>query len=190
RARRNAHVITSRKKPERRRYAVTIIMPNSSTRGGASTAGTASGHRTRHRPGPPHPRRADYRHAGSIDPESRDAAERQPDVGSDESRERDRPTPLARGHGPKHTCARKNALLELRFARHEDQIRRASAGGGPAPRRPCARTSREGREVASNGIRDRVAIVGMGCTPFGEHWDKGVNDLLVDSTKDALASAG
>src|SRR5881398_830911 len=44
--------------------------------------------------------------------------------------------------------------------------------------------------MASNGIRDRVAIVGMGCTPFGEHWDKGVNDLLVDSTKDALASAG
>ena len=44
--------------------------------------------------------------------------------------------------------------------------------------------------MASNGIRDRVAIVGMGCTPFGEHWDKGVNDLLVDATRDALASAG
>jgi len=44
--------------------------------------------------------------------------------------------------------------------------------------------------MASNGIRDRVAIVGMGCTPFGEHWDKGVNDLLVDATKEALASAG
>lgn len=27
--------------------------------------------------------------------------------------------------------------------------------------------------MASNGICDRVAIVGMGCTPFGEHWDKG-----------------
>src|SRR2546422_11149509 len=44
--------------------------------------------------------------------------------------------------------------------------------------------------MASNGIRDRVAIVGMGCTSFGEHWDKGVNDLLVDAAKDALASAG
>src|SRR5438046_4851270 len=44
--------------------------------------------------------------------------------------------------------------------------------------------------MASNGIRDRVAIVGMGCTPFGEHWDKGVNDLLVDAAKEALASAG
>ena len=26
--------------------------------------------------------------------------------------------------------------------------------------------------MASRGIRDRVAIVGMGCTNFGEHWDR------------------
>ena len=44
--------------------------------------------------------------------------------------------------------------------------------------------------MASNGIRDRVAIVGMGCTPFGEHWDKDTSDLLVDAAKEALASAG
>src|SRR5256884_8718218 len=44
--------------------------------------------------------------------------------------------------------------------------------------------------MASNGIRDRVAIVGMGCTPFGERWDKSAGDLLVDATKDATASAG
>jgi acetyl-CoA C-acetyltransferase len=44
--------------------------------------------------------------------------------------------------------------------------------------------------VASNGIRDRVAIVGMGCTPFGELWDKGADDLLVDATQDAINSAG
>src|SRR5436305_2292245 len=44
--------------------------------------------------------------------------------------------------------------------------------------------------MASNGIRDRVAIVGMGCTPFGEHWDKGVDELLIDSTTAALQSAG
>ena len=43
--------------------------------------------------------------------------------------------------------------------------------------------------MASRGIRDRVAIVGMGCTPFGERWDKGTNDLLTDATKDAIASA-
>ncbi|MEZ5169235.1 MAG: acetyl-CoA acetyltransferase [Acidimicrobiia bacterium] len=44
--------------------------------------------------------------------------------------------------------------------------------------------------MGSHGIRDRVAIVGMGCTPFGEHWDKGVDDLVIDSTTEALASAG
>src|SRR5213594_532430 len=44
--------------------------------------------------------------------------------------------------------------------------------------------------MASNGIRDRVAIVGMGCTPFGERWDKSTSDLLVDATTDATASAG
>jgi acetyl-CoA C-acetyltransferase len=44
--------------------------------------------------------------------------------------------------------------------------------------------------MASNGIRDRVTIVGMGCTPFGEHWGKGVDDLLVDAATEALRSAG
>jgi len=44
--------------------------------------------------------------------------------------------------------------------------------------------------MASHGIRDRVAIIGMGCTVFGEHWDKSADDLLVDAVTDALASAG
>lgn len=44
--------------------------------------------------------------------------------------------------------------------------------------------------MASHGIRDRVAIVGMGCTQFGEHWDKGADDLLVDAATEATASAG
>jgi acetyl-CoA C-acetyltransferase len=44
--------------------------------------------------------------------------------------------------------------------------------------------------MASHGIRDRVAVVGMGCTTFGEHWDKGADDLLVDAVNDALTSAG
>ena len=44
--------------------------------------------------------------------------------------------------------------------------------------------------MGSHGIRDRVAIVGMGCTRFAEHWDKGVDDLLLDATGDAFASAG
>jgi len=44
--------------------------------------------------------------------------------------------------------------------------------------------------MASNGIRDKVAIVGMGCTAFGEHWDKGVDDLLVEAVKEASTSSG
>ncbi len=44
--------------------------------------------------------------------------------------------------------------------------------------------------MASHGIRDRVAIVGMGCTPFGEHWDKSVDDLLVEAVKEASTSSG
>jgi acetyl-CoA C-acetyltransferase len=43
--------------------------------------------------------------------------------------------------------------------------------------------------MASHGIKDRVAIVGMGCTPFGEHWDKGPDDLLVDAAGEAFSSA-
>jgi acetyl-CoA C-acetyltransferase len=44
--------------------------------------------------------------------------------------------------------------------------------------------------MASRGIKDRVAIVGMGCTAFGEHWDKGPEDLLVESAGEAYRSAG
>lgn len=44
--------------------------------------------------------------------------------------------------------------------------------------------------MTSNGIRDQVAIVGMGCTRFGEHWDKGVDDLVLDSTQEAVVASG
>jgi len=44
--------------------------------------------------------------------------------------------------------------------------------------------------MSSRGIRDRVAIIGMGCTRFGEHWDKSTDDLLIDATSEAVASAG
>ncbi|KJS14291.1 MAG: acetyl-CoA acetyltransferase [Peptococcaceae bacterium BRH_c8a] len=39
-------------------------------------------------------------------------------------------------------------------------------------------------------IRDKVAVIGMGCTSFGEHWDKSANDMLIDAAYDALADAG
>jgi len=40
------------------------------------------------------------------------------------------------------------------------------------------------------GIRDRVAIIGMGCTKFGELWDKSANDLLIDACYEAFEDAG
>lgn len=39
-------------------------------------------------------------------------------------------------------------------------------------------------------IKDRVAIVGMGCTRFGELWDKGPSDLIVEAVTEACADAG
>jgi len=44
--------------------------------------------------------------------------------------------------------------------------------------------------MGSHGIRDRVAIVGMGCTRFAEHWDKGVDELLLDATGEAFSATG
>lgn len=39
-------------------------------------------------------------------------------------------------------------------------------------------------------IRDRVAIIGVGYTKFGEQWDKSVEDLLVEAVYEAYADAG
>jgi acetyl-CoA C-acetyltransferase len=44
--------------------------------------------------------------------------------------------------------------------------------------------------MGSHGICDRVAIVGMGCTRFAEHWDAGVDDLLRAAADEAFAAAG
>ncbi|MFH1480685.1 MAG: acetyl-CoA acetyltransferase [Pseudomonadota bacterium] len=38
-------------------------------------------------------------------------------------------------------------------------------------------------------IKDKVAIVGMGCTKFGERWDAGLNDLAIEATYEALEDA-
>jgi len=44
--------------------------------------------------------------------------------------------------------------------------------------------------MASKGIRDQVAIIGMGCTRFDEHWDKSTDDLLVEAANEAFTSSG
>ncbi|MFW2828734.1 acetyl-CoA acetyltransferase [Sphingomonas sp. ID0503] len=42
----------------------------------------------------------------------------------------------------------------------------------------------------ASGIKDRVAIIGMGCTTFGEHWNKGADELMVEAFEEAIADAG
>ncbi len=39
-------------------------------------------------------------------------------------------------------------------------------------------------------LSDRVAIIGMGCTKFGEHWDKSADDLIVEAAFEAFEDAG
>ncbi len=39
-------------------------------------------------------------------------------------------------------------------------------------------------------IKDRVAIVGMGCTKFGTLWDKGPSDIIVEAANEACEDAG
>lgn len=41
----------------------------------------------------------------------------------------------------------------------------------------------------AEGIKDKVAIVGMGCTKFGELWDKSADDLMVEAYKEAMEDA-
>jgi len=43
--------------------------------------------------------------------------------------------------------------------------------------------------MASHGIKDRVAIVAMGCTPFREHWDKSTEDLALEASQEAFRAA-
>jgi len=42
----------------------------------------------------------------------------------------------------------------------------------------------------ADGIRDRVAIIGMGCSRFGERWDCGPTELMLEAFEEARADAG
>jgi len=39
-------------------------------------------------------------------------------------------------------------------------------------------------------IKDKVAIVGMGCTKFGERWDASLEDLAIEAAYEAYEDAG
>ena len=42
----------------------------------------------------------------------------------------------------------------------------------------------------AEGIKDKVAIIGMGCTRFGERWEDGPDDLMVEAFTEAIEDAG
>lgn len=42
----------------------------------------------------------------------------------------------------------------------------------------------------ATGIKDKVAILGMGCSRFGERWDAGEADLMAEAFDEALLDAG
>ena len=42
----------------------------------------------------------------------------------------------------------------------------------------------------ARGIKDKVAILGMGCAKFGEHWDKDADDLMIEAFDEAVEDAG
>jgi acetyl-CoA C-acetyltransferase len=42
----------------------------------------------------------------------------------------------------------------------------------------------------ATGIRDKVAILSMGCSRFGERWDAGPEDLMLEAFNEALQASG
>lgn len=42
----------------------------------------------------------------------------------------------------------------------------------------------------ATGIKDKVAIIGMGCTKFGERWDMGAEELMVEAFTECMEDAG
>ena len=44
--------------------------------------------------------------------------------------------------------------------------------------------------MRKDALRDKVAIVGMGCCKFGENWDKDPQDMIVEAAYEAYDDAG
>ena len=42
----------------------------------------------------------------------------------------------------------------------------------------------------AEGIKNKVAIIGMGCTKFGELWDRSAESLMVEAFEEAITDAG
>ena len=44
--------------------------------------------------------------------------------------------------------------------------------------------------MAKGTIKDQVAIIGMGCTKFGENWDMSTDDMMIDAAFEAFDHKG
>jgi len=44
--------------------------------------------------------------------------------------------------------------------------------------------------MTPGNIKDKVSIVGMGCTKFGENWDSTADDMIIDAVYEAYEDAG
>jgi len=42
----------------------------------------------------------------------------------------------------------------------------------------------------ATGIKDKIVILGMGCSKFGERWDRNAEDLMVEAFEEGLKDAG
>jgi acetyl-CoA C-acetyltransferase len=42
----------------------------------------------------------------------------------------------------------------------------------------------------ASGIKDKVAILGMGCSKFGERWNDSAEDLMIEAFEECIADAG
>jgi acetyl-CoA C-acetyltransferase len=42
----------------------------------------------------------------------------------------------------------------------------------------------------AKGIKDKAAIIGMGCVKFGENWEQSAADMIIDATYEAYQDAG
>ena len=47
-----------------------------------------------------------------------------------------------------------------------------------------------GEVLTVDSIKDKVAIIGMGCVKFGENWDQSLEDMIVDAAYEAFEDAG
>ncbi len=42
----------------------------------------------------------------------------------------------------------------------------------------------------ASGIKDKVVILGMGCSKFGERWESSPSDLMVEAFEECIQDAG